>query len=78
MRARVGDGTRDVLVQLFERRSLTYSAGQRRALAGRDGQRGPPYYNWRYADLQPDTKTAATRTHYDVTAHVGDDRGRGC
>jgi hypothetical protein len=75
VRARVGTATRDVLVQLFERRSLTYTPGNAAAWQVEMGNVGRQYYDWRYADLHPDTKTATTRTRYTVQAHVGDDRG---
>jgi hypothetical protein len=74
-RARVGGAARDVLVQLFERRTLTYTPTNAAQWQVEMGNVGRHYYDWRYADLRPDAKTAATRTRYDVTAHVGDDRG---
>ncbi len=71
VRARVGGAGHDLLVQLFERRVLTYDpAGGGVALT----PVGRHYWAWRYADLQPDRKTATTRTRYDVTVAVGTDR----
>jgi len=75
IRVRVGGAERDVLVQLFERRSLTYTPANAQPWQVEMGNVGRHYYDWRYADLRPDTKTPATRTGYDVAAHVGDDRG---
>ncbi len=75
VQARVGAATRPVLVQLFERRTLTYDPADAAPWQVQMGNAGRDYYAWRYADLRPDTKPAATRTHYDVAAHIGDDRG---
>ncbi|MDQ2805707.1 MAG: hypothetical protein M3Z04_02110 [Chloroflexota bacterium] len=72
VRAQVGGVGRDLLVQLFERRVLTYDpAGSRTVELTAVGRH---YWAWRYADLQPDRKTAAGRTRYDVTVVVGADR----
>ncbi len=72
VQAQVGGAQRDVLVQLFERRVLTFDPAGTGAVAltlvGRH------YWAWRYADIQPDRKTAATRTRYDVAVTVRADR----
>ena len=72
VRARVGGVGHDLLVQLFERRVLTYDPAGSGPVALTPV--GRHYWAWRYADIQPDRKTAATRTRYDVTVAVGADR----
>ncbi|HMA35506.1 MAG TPA: hypothetical protein VKY74_13635, partial [Chloroflexia bacterium] len=74
VRARVGGGARDVLVQLFERRTLTYTPGNSAPWQVEMGNVGRHYYAWRYADLASDSKTPATRTRYDIAVQVNGDR----
>ncbi|HUS14413.1 MAG TPA: M1 family aminopeptidase [Chloroflexia bacterium] len=74
VRARVGGTPRDVLVQLFERRTLTYTPSNDAPWQVEMGNVGRAYYDWRYADIRPDTKTAATRTRYTVDAAIAANR----
>ena len=52
-RSVVGGVEKDVLVQLFERRVLTYTPTNPAAYQLEMGNVGLHYYNWRYADTSP-------------------------
>ncbi|CAA9352698.1 MAG: hypothetical protein AVDCRST_MAG93-7194, partial [uncultured Chloroflexia bacterium] len=47
-RATVGGQTKDVLVQLYERRTLTYTPSNQEAFRVEMGNVGQHYYRWRY------------------------------
>lgn len=65
------DGTeRWVLVQLFERRSLTYTPTNAAAWQVEMANVGRHYYNWRYGSPTGDTKDADSRTRYNVQVQV--------
>jgi hypothetical protein len=65
------DGTeRWVLVQLFERRSLTYTPTNAEAWQVEMANVGRHYYNWRYGTPNSDTKDANTHTRYSVQVQV--------
>jgi hypothetical protein len=49
-RATVGGQTKDVLVQLYERRTLTYTPSNGEAFRVEMGNVGQHYYRWRYGD----------------------------
>ncbi len=53
MRVRVGGVERDVLVQLFERRTLTYTPDEKPAWRVQTGNVGQHYYFWRYGKPLP-------------------------
>ncbi len=53
VRARVGGVDRDVLVQLFERRVLTYTPDEQPAWRVQMGNAGQHYYFWRYGSPLP-------------------------
>lgn len=59
MRSKVAGQVKDVLVQVFERRVLTYTPLNEPAWRVEMGNIGQHYYCWRYASCQP-------RTSYDV------------
>ena len=48
--ASVGGETKDVLVQLYERRTLTYTPVNPEAFRVEMGNVGQHYYRWRYSD----------------------------
>ena len=52
-RARVNGVERDVLVQLFERRALTYTPTNAPAWQVEMGNVGRHYHQWRYGDERP-------------------------
>lgn len=56
-----------VLVQLFERRSLTFNPANAKALQVEMGNVGQHYFQWRYARLEP----ADLDTHYQAQIEVG-------
>lgn len=56
-----------ILVQLFERRTLTYNPSNPTATQVEMGNVGRHYYEWRYADLH----TAGLDTQYNVQIAVG-------
>ncbi len=66
VQARINGKTQPVLVQLFERRTLTYNPANPTALRVEMGNVGRHYYDWRYADLH----TAQLDTKYDVRISV--------
>ena len=51
VRARVGGAEKDVLVQLFERRALTYTPGNPPGYEVEMGNVGQHYFQWRYPHL---------------------------
>lgn len=51
IRARVGGQDKDVMVQLFERRSLTYTPANPAAFRVEMGNAGQHYFAWRYQNL---------------------------
>lgn len=51
VRARVGSDERDVMVQLFERRVLTYTPANTPAFRVEMGNVGQHYFQWRYPEL---------------------------
>jgi hypothetical protein len=51
VRARVGADERDVMVQLFERRVLTYTPSNTPSFRVEMGNVGQHYFQWRYPDL---------------------------
>lgn len=61
-----------VLVQLFERRSLTFNPANPTALQVEMGNVGRHYFQWRYAKLRP----AELDTHYQASIEVGPKPGR--
>lgn len=64
VRARVGTSERDVLVQAFERRVLSYTPSNSPAWQVEMGNVGRHYYDWRYGAARPGQLTvpvAATR-----------------
>lgn len=63
----IGGKAQGVLVQLFERRVLTYNPANPSATQVEMGNVGRHYYNWRYADL----REAALGTKYDAYIQVG-------
>ena len=64
-------GTRRwVLVQLFERRVLTYTPTNPPGWQVEQANVGRHYQTWRYANLYSDVKDVNSRTHYTVTAQV--------
>ncbi len=50
-RAVIGGQEKDVLVQMFERRTLTYTPSNAEAFQVEMGNVGQHYYTWRYSDL---------------------------
>ena len=59
VRAIVGGFEQDVLVQLFERRVLTYTPSNPASYRVEMGNIGQAYYNWRYVDNAPPVKIAS-------------------
>ena len=82
VRARVGGVEKDVLVQLFQRRALTYVSDNPPGYQVEMGNVGQHYFQWRYPDLgmpwmtgEPATSLvyatdAFTGDHLEVAAHV--------
>ncbi len=58
----VGGQRRTVVVQIFERRVLTYTEGNPDAFKVEMGNIGQHYYQWRYGSAQPGALFAATPT----------------
>ena len=52
VRVRVGGTPRDVLLQCFERRCLTYTPGNPEGFVVETGNVGLHYFNWRYAAME--------------------------
>jgi hypothetical protein len=67
VRVPVGGKPRTVLVQLFERRTLTFNTANPQATQVEMGNAGRHYYQWRYAD----THEASLQAKYDVRVQVG-------
>lgn len=70
---KVANVTRDVLIQCFERRCLTYTPGNPDGFVVEAGNVGQHYYDWRYAGVEPPaaptaTTPAATATTPPATA----------
>jgi hypothetical protein len=66
---KVGGTPRDVLMQCFERRCLTYTPGNDPAWQVEMGNVGRHYFTWRYGDTPPATATpTATRPAPSATA----------
>lgn len=63
----VAGKSQHVLVQLFERRVLTYNPANPPATQVEMGNIGRHYYNWRYADTRP----ASLNSKYNVKIAVG-------
>jgi LPXTG-site transpeptidase (sortase) family protein len=59
VRARVGSSDRDVLVQAFERRTLSYSPSNPAGWQVEMGNVGRHYYDWRYGPARPGQVAAA-------------------
>jgi hypothetical protein len=53
VRTRVGGAERDVLVQVFERRVLTYDPANAAGWRVEMGNVGRHYYHWRYGEELP-------------------------
>ncbi len=67
---KVGGTPKDVMVQIFERRALTYTASNADAFKVEMGNIGQHYYQWRYAaGAPPSTDTGATQA-VDVTGSI--------
>ncbi len=69
-RASVGGAERWVLVQLFERRSLTYTPTNAEAWQVEMANVGRHYVDWRYGTPMSDSKDGDTRTRYNVQVQV--------
>lgn len=67
VRAPINGKVQAVLVQLFERRTLTYNPANEAAMQVEMGNVGRHYYRWRYADL----RFADLQSRYDVRIAVG-------
>jgi hypothetical protein len=63
----IGGVRRNVLVQLFERRALTYNPANPEATQVEMGNVGRHYFRWRYENLHE----ASLEAHYNVTVSVG-------
>ncbi len=73
-RASVGGTERWVLVQLFERRLLTYTPTNAAAWQVEMANVGRHYFSWRYGAPTGDTKDTNTRTRYNVQVQVSSKR----
>lgn len=72
VRAPINGKVQPVLVQLFERRTLTYNPANPPGTQVEMGNAGRHYYRWRYSDLH----RADLQTRYDVRIAVGPRPGR--
>jgi hypothetical protein len=76
VRVKVGGVERDVLVQAFERRVLTYTPSNDEEWRVEAGNVGQHYYIWRYGAMPEDTGDGCPDT-MKVTFHVYEPRGEG-
>jgi hypothetical protein len=67
---KVGGTAKDVMVQIFERRALTYTASNPDAFKVEMGNIGQHYYQWRYANAAPPSTDTGTTTAVDVTGSI--------
>ncbi len=67
-RVKVGGVEKDVLIQLYERRVLTFTPSNPPGWQVEMGNVGQHYYQWRYTQSQPGTLTASPST-----GHPGDE-----
>jgi hypothetical protein len=72
VRAMVGGVEKDVLVQLFERRVLTYTPSNAAGWQVEMGNVGRHYYNWRYGSTTPAPQSGgdAVKTADDTTIYL--------
>ncbi|HYI15383.1 MAG TPA: hypothetical protein VEX37_08330, partial [Thermomicrobiales bacterium] len=70
---KVGGTPRDVLLQCFERRCLTYTPGNDPAWQVEAGNVGQHYYRWRYPDANPGPSPLANDLARKVTQAASDD-----